>query len=242
MAIWANPSSAIVGGQPVNGTSYAYVGYLTGPYDQCTATLIAPDWALTAGHCVNHNGANVAVSQLHITFNLNRLAKPLQPLGGEPRTASQIFYANSGLALVRLDTPVTDVSPVSLATPENQSYLVKTGYNLTAVGWGTINPKGPISSLELRSGLTYVADSSTVNPLEYGQIKTGTSKDAPAMANKGDSGGPLLSYQNGDVEVGIDNEGAYVPLYGLYADYYVPVGNKGIYSWISGTCGCVSAT
>jgi hypothetical protein len=232
-AIWATPSFAIVNGQPVNDASYAYVGYLIGS-DQCTATLIAPDWALTAGHCVSVNA-----SQVHITFNFNRLAKPLQPLGGEPRTASQVFSANSGLALVRLDVPVTDVKPVQLATPDDQGYLVKNGYSLTAVGWGTINPKGTISSLELRSGLTHVADTSTINPLEYGQIKTSMSKNAPALANKGDSGGPLLSYQNGDVEVGIANQGAYFPLYGLYAAYYVPVSNTGVYNWISGTCGCL---
>jgi Trypsin len=232
-AIWATPSFAIVNGQPVSGTSYAYVGYLVGS-DQCTATLIAPDWALTAGHCVN-----TSASQVHITFNFNRLAKPLQPLGGEPRTAAQVFIANSGLALVRLDVPVTDVQPVQLATPANQSYLVKTGYNLTAVGWGTINAKGTISSLELRSGLTHVADSSTIDPFESGQIKTNMSKAAPAESNKGDSGGPLLSYLNGDVEVGIANQGYYIPHVGLYASYYVPVGNTGVYNWISGACACL---
>jgi hypothetical protein len=238
-AAWASPSSAIVNGQPVNDASFAYVGYLVGPYDQCTATLIAPDWALTAGHCVNHEGTVVNASQIQITFNFNRLAKPLHPLGGELRAASQVFYADSGLALVRLDALVTDVQPVQLATPGNQDYLVKSGYDLTAVGWGTINPKGTISSLELRSGLTHVADASTVNPLEYGQIKTGTSKTAPALANSGDSGGPLLSYQNGDVEVGIANQAARFPVYGLYAAYYVPVGDKGVYNWIAGTCGCL---
>jgi len=238
----ASSSSAIVNGQPVNDASFAYVGYLIGPYDQCTATLIAPDWALTAGHCVGHNGSAVSASEVQITFNFNRLAKPYHPLGGELRTASRIFYANAGLALVNLDAPVTDVAPVQLVTPDDQSYLVKRGYDLTAVGWGAINDKGTIPSLELRSGLTHVADTSTIDPLEYGQIKTDTSKNAPALSDNGDSGGPLLSYQNGDVEVGIANQGARIPIYGLYASYYVPVGNKNVYSWISGTCGCLGGT
>jgi secreted trypsin-like serine protease len=102
----------------------------------CSATLIAPDWILTAGHCaVMEDGPNTAQ-----TFIINT------PAGLASHTIRNedvyvledwitgAFDLNSGhdLALMKLETPVRGVKPAILETSPNV-----VGKVFTTVGYGS---------------------------------------------------------------------------------------------------------
>lgn len=142
LAMAKNPAFA------ASGRLVVQVGNGTGT---CSATLIAPDWILTAGHCaVTEDGPNTAQ-----TFILST------PRGLESHTIrredvyvledwiSGAFDLNAGqdLALMKLETPVRGVKPATLETSANLVGKVFTtvGYGSTGTGrTGNISAAGTL--------------------------------------------------------------------------------------------------
>ena len=207
-----SPAAAIVDGGIANEPNpYPFVGRITyvspGPTGAyCTATLIDPSWALTAGHCLRIDGKDLAADTVRIRFNFTRLDGNYAPLGGEERSGAYLAYASTGMGVVKLDAPITDISPVPLADP-NQSFLWAKGSDVEIVGWGALNLKGTVVSRELRDGWNTI-DDDNVSQLgaDSNMIRTTPPVHGGlgnAYGSEGDSGAPLLAYKDGFVEIGI---------------------------------------
>jgi V8-like Glu-specific endopeptidase len=121
--------------------SSGYVDVYTGespfPYNFLSATLIAPDWVLTAAHGVTVNETGPAYPASDITFGQGSDFS----LPG-PDSVSQVlvesgydgdFYVGDDLALLQLSTPITTVAP----TPLYYSGLGSLrGQTATVIGYG----------------------------------------------------------------------------------------------------------
>lgn len=99
----------------------------------CLATLIAPRWAITAGHCIDDTPVRSSLAA--------GKAYTLQVAGQTYRVASLVVhpdYSNGkllqgvDLALLQLDRPVAGVTPVSL-----QRSFDEAAHVATLVGWGS---------------------------------------------------------------------------------------------------------
>jgi hypothetical protein len=200
----AAPAEAIVKGIVVPGgwrddrypenNPYGFVGLVVMKDGSgCTASLVAPDLALTASHC---SGID------HITFGmLNRdRDKGVKRSVIEEKAQSDAdpILKYGATLLVRLDHPIYDIAPVRMADPSD-SALWEHGARSTLLGWGQINSTGTWTR-ELRSAVLKMEDSAISNPLGRGYMKLSS---VTGWGTHGDSGGPL---------VGIDARGKLVQL------------------------------
>lgn len=172
----------------------------------CGATLVAPTRVLTAAHCVyNQNSSNQFVQRkFEILIGRTTLTDTSV---GETRQVVRVdmpddynpdsfFEGGEDIAILHLDAPIENVSPVGLVGLETRELETWT-FTPTVIGWGRTDPGVSASSDVLQKGETqpYLPDCSVYGPYGEYLCAFGTG-NAPggSTANQcsGDSGGPAL--------------------------------------------------
>lgn len=190
--------------------SFPGVGMI-GPYpEQRTATLIAPGWILTAGHC-----ATIAPIQLTLP---GRGPVPILQWIVNPNYRSNNLSNGYDMAVARLATPVTSVAPLPLYLGQDEVGRMATiigaglsGTGLTGGQSGTGNVlRGCDNVIDINSGQLAPGTPAWPNVLltdfdnasgtgNYLSPFGSSAAVAPLEGNvsSGDSGGPLLIQQEG---------------------------------------------
>ncbi|WP_273944269.1 S1 family peptidase [Kutzneria chonburiensis] len=188
----------------------------------CSGSLIAPEWVVTAGHCFHDvNDTRIGgTPQYHMTVVLGKL-KDSDP-GGESAQVVDVRQSPvNDLAVVKLDRPITDITPLALA---NKPPTV--GLPLQFAGWGSTSPTVVAPSDHLKRGQFRVAVlHNTVLDAEPTVARTVENSPCPD-----DSGGPFfVSADNvtGTLVAIVDN-GPACPQPGLEVVARVDV----VFSWI----------
>ncbi|WP_372449326.1 trypsin-like serine protease [Streptomyces montanisoli] len=187
IALGTAPASATTG-DPVTDTTFGYSAQIiVGDHDRgCSATLVDPEWLLTAASCFADDPAtSIAVPagkpKLKTTATIGRT--DLTGNAGAVRDIVQLVpRTDRDVVLARLNRPVTNVAPIALATSAPTA-----GEELRFAGFG--RSKTEWAPLTLHSG-TYTVDSSDAT------TATVTGKDG-AAACMGDTGGPVVRTSNG---------------------------------------------
>jgi trypsin len=182
----------------------------------CSGSVIAPTKVLTAGHCVA--GFNVANLQVIVGRPVLRDTAFGQVIGV---TSGRVHpdFEQTGLhdvAVLNLAQP-TGVTPVPLATPQQDAALAAAGAQLHVAGYGATNPFGTRLSGFLKTTVEQVrtesrclkaytrdlfAPESMICALGARRKKAGRFK-IHTSACSGDSGGPLIAITpTGPVELG----------------------------------------
>ncbi|MFC0114853.1 S1 family peptidase [Kibdelosporangium aridum] len=169
----------IIGGDTVSSAPWGAQIYVGGQFN-CSGTIIAPEWVLTAKHC---DGSSVSVKVGNV--NLGQ---------GEERTVDRKQAAPTGdILLLHLSSAVqTEYMKLGDANPE-------AGATNQIFGWGRTEGSSPPSPV-LKTANVRVSGTSTD---AYGGPAI-RSEGVDGAAWKGDSGGPQLS--NG-VQVGVCSTG-----------------------------------
>ncbi|WP_414939994.1 S1 family peptidase [Amycolatopsis sp. cmx-11-51] len=183
----AEPSGAqpmIIGGQYAQSGPWAARLFVNGQQN-CSATIIAPQYILTAKHCVAGSG--------RYTFRIGSLD---QQSGGTMATGSTITrHSGADLAIVRLTSSV-NATYAPLGTTSN----VAVGQNVQVYGWGATSQCG--SEINCQSRYLKVA-TVRVNSVNCGDYHGGVAVCAnrvDGITAGGDSGGPMFS---GGRQVGV---------------------------------------
>ncbi|MBZ6112174.1 MULTISPECIES: trypsin-like serine protease [Streptomyces] len=193
LALTAGPAAAVTGpAVPDSDTTRAYTAQIVvGDHDRgCSGVLVDAEWLLTAASCFAENPVEslaVPAGKPALTTTATIGRADLTGTGGAVRTVVELVpRTDRDAVLARLNRPVTDVTPVALATaaPTAGEKLTLSGYGRTKTEWAPLN---------LHTGTFSVgaADATTA---------TVTGEDGVA-ACMGDTGGPLVRTVNGGAQL-----------------------------------------
>lgn len=235
-------ATRIVGGFEAQPGDWPFMGVLLSanarnPYYEfyCAVSLIAPSWALTAAHCVvNGDGSFNPNQKLDVIIGIH----DLEERQGERIHVAEIilnadydYAASDGdIALLRLERP-SKAMPVTLVEQNTGTPIVTSG-NSTVLGWGATQTDGTGGTDVLLQVTVPVVTNEECQRAEdsqdgYGATITDNMVCAGLAAGGkdacfGDSGGPLMIYENNQwTQIGIVSfgpfEGCALPnAYGVY--------------------------
>ncbi|KAF9570546.1 hypothetical protein EC968_001716 [Mortierella alpina] len=197
----------IVGGEPANPGELPFAAKFTFRYGRCTGSLIGPQVILTAAHCLEKqrfmwNSVEVA----GVVFQSDEAKSVIHP---------QYKGNANDIGLVFLPKKVTALYPkISGDYPQPDS-------KMTAAGFGDIDNNGTKTDVLHKAGL--IIEDKTVCLTQDSDFRGDTqfcTKDTPQSVCYGDSGGPLFTGENENIEiVGITNRGLKKDACGLKGNY-----------------------
>jgi secreted trypsin-like serine protease len=183
-AVPASAQQDIVGGSTASTVSWGAQVYVnTAGRDfqgfNCSGTVIAARWVMTAVHCLDQDG-----SGMHVKVGSNTLFG-----GTQIAVDRKVSSPNGDIALLHLAS-ATSAAPITLGSADPS-----TGTTNQLYGWGRTTPTGPpASALKVANVRVTGRSSDTLG----GRAIQSVGIDGSAW--KGDSGGPEVS---GGVQVGV---------------------------------------
>lgn len=150
----------------------------------CGAMLINPSWLLTAKHCLKVTSSPlVMIGGLDLNntteFIMRKIAKTVE-------------HPDLDVALIQLDQPVNDRTPIKV----NNNPNINPGINTEAIGWGRLSENGSLTSILQEVVLPVIANEKCASlysdKFQSANHLCAGFEEGKKDACQGDSGGPLI--------------------------------------------------
>jgi secreted trypsin-like serine protease len=242
MAALAPPAEAIVGGRLATQDYPNMAALLEDDFQICGASLIAPQWVISAAHCVGNTNPS------HYSFRIGGV-RNLAGSGGETINAAKVivhpnYNGTYDVSLFKLARPSV-FAPIELADPATDKDLWEPGDTARVIGYGGQFFQVPsideqlrevdvpmVSDEECDTNYTLTLQGGIDPKVEVCAGETLGTKDSC----QGDSGGPLMARdeQGEFVQTGVVSWGfgcGFPTQYGVYSR----VGDGTLYNWVNAT-------
>uniref|UniRef100_M4API8 Proproteinase E-like n=1 Tax=Xiphophorus maculatus TaxID=8083 RepID=M4API8_XIPMA len=191
---WPN-TSRVVNGEEARLYSWPWQVSLESFYPTCGGTLIAPDWVLTAAHCITFHTYRVVLAE----HDMDKEEGPEQSIMVakmfiHPKWNDNCVSCGNDIALLKLEKSADLNDKVKLAClPEHSSTLTH-NQPCYITGWGRLYSGGPRAT-RLQQALLPVVDHSVCSQSDWWGSSAKTTMVCAGGDSKsachGDSGGPL---------------------------------------------------
>lgn len=167
----------------------------------CVATLIAPQWALTAAHCVTETSLQATLDRGQTyAVQIARSTHQVEAVMTHPRwtgTATQVLDQQQiDLALLRLSAPVEGVEPVALYRGQSEMDKIMTFLGWGYTGIGTTGISVDDGRLRFARNTVMQADARLRFEFSNPAVLGSAAVEFEGIPGLGDSGGPAL-YDDG---------------------------------------------
>ncbi len=146
----ADDNEMIVGGKAAPEGKFPFQVRIYSSMDddkgRCGGTIVAPQWVLTAAHCVvadptateNVRPVDAVVVGYGSTDRTKTTKVESEKIVVNPDYLQNGSKSNADIALIKLKTAIADAKPIEVANPEANKKLLTPGATVTVTGWGAV--------------------------------------------------------------------------------------------------------
>lgn len=181
-------------------------GFLIDMPHEGHGALISSQWVVTVAHTIFYDyvGKSLVIGsrayeieKVHIHPAYEELRQEL--LQGDLAPLMSFFQTRSDIALIKLSSPVIDVEPINLYLGKDEKGKTITVYGKGATGDGLSGEEPATKSIRKLNHFQNIVESTESNWLTFKFDQPGNGLTLEGMHGSGDSGGPSIIFQDGDV-------------------------------------------